>query len=66
MNARCTYSCASGREPFAPYGGRAGATYPEVLAAAERDNAPFCASGEIKKWVESSMGALQRERGLGI
>jgi len=37
-----------------------------VLAAAERDNAPFCASGEIKKWVESSMGALQRERGLGI
>lgn len=31
-----------------------GATYEEVLAAAERDNAPFISSEEIKEWVRTS------------
>lgn len=36
-----------------------GASSDDVLAAAERDEAPFCASAEIKEWVRSSMESLQ-------
>lgn len=38
-----------------------GVTYEEVLAAAERDNAPFCAFPEYKEWVRSSMESLKDE-----
>lgn len=38
-----------------------GVTYEEVLAAAERDNAPFCAFPEYKEWVRSSMDSLKDE-----
>lgn len=41
---------------------KAGASYDEVLAAAESDNAPFCASSEIKDWVRSSMEALNQPK----
>ena len=36
-----------------------GAKPDEVLAAAERDNAPFCAFAEYKEWVRSSMESLR-------
>ena len=38
-----------------------GATVNAVLAAAERDDVPFCAFLEIKDWLRSSMESLQRE-----
>lgn len=37
------------------------ATYEQVIAAAERDEAPFCSSAEIKDWVKSSMDSLRAE-----
>lgn len=40
---------------------RTGATPDEVVAAAQRDNAPFCASPEITQWVRSSLEALRGE-----
>jgi hypothetical protein len=40
---------------------RHGATYEEVIAAAEQENAPFCASADRKEWVRSSMETLQAE-----
>ncbi|HXJ30663.1 MAG TPA: hypothetical protein VNG35_08490 [Gemmatimonadales bacterium] len=40
---------------------RQGATYEEVLQAAERDQAPFCASAEIKEWLRTSLEALRKE-----
>ena len=38
-----------------------GATYEEVLRAAERDQAPFCGSAEIKEWLRTSLAALRKE-----
>jgi hypothetical protein len=38
---------------------KAGASYQDVVAAAERDKAPFCASGECKEWVRASLEALR-------
>ncbi len=56
-------SCRSGQRASAVaymYAGlRAGASADDVLAAAERDNAPFCAVPENKEWVRSSMEALR-------
>jgi hypothetical protein len=56
-------SCRSGPRASAVaylYSGlNAGATPEEVLAAAESDAAPFCASEENKEWVRSSMEALK-------
>ena len=40
---------------------KAGATPDEVLAAAEHDDAPFCAVPEYKAWVRSSMESLHDE-----
>lgn len=60
-------TCRSGpRASAAAYlyaGLKLGVPYEEVLAAAEQDNAPFCASDEIKEWVRSSLEALGRGRG---
>lgn len=39
---------------------KAGATPADVLAAAERDGAPFCAFPSYKEWVQSSMEALRQ------
>jgi len=39
---------------------KAGAAPDEVLAAAEHDDAPFCAFVEYKEWVRSSMESLGR------
>jgi len=41
---------------------RAGATADEVIAVAERDGAPFCASAEYKTWVATTLDALKREQ----
>ena len=38
---------------------KVGATPDEVITAAERDDAPFCASTEIKEWIRSSMESLK-------
>lgn len=38
-----------------------GATYQEVLRAAERDQAPFCAAADIKEWLRTSLEALRKE-----
>lgn len=38
-----------------------GATYEEVVAAAARDQAPFCASEEIKEWLRVSLATLRSE-----
>jgi hypothetical protein len=38
-----------------------GATYEEVLAAAEREEAPFCASAEIREWLRTSLETLHDE-----
>ena len=40
---------------------KAGATPEEVIAAAERDTAPFCANPAYKEWVRSSMDSLKEE-----
>lgn len=37
---------------------RAGATADEVLARAEADSAPFCASDELKAWVAQGLEEL--------
>jgi hypothetical protein len=39
---------------------KAGAAPDDVLAAAERDDAPFCAFAEYKEWVRASMESLGR------
>lgn len=58
-------SCRTGpRASAAAYiyaGLKAGATPEEVLAAAERESAPFCGSEECKEWVRASLGALRDE-----
>ena len=36
-----------------------GASYEEILAAAEEENAPFCASEEYKEWVRLSLETLR-------
>lgn len=46
-------------EEFASMPG--GVSCKDVLAAAEQDDAPFCASDEIKEWVRSSMESLRGE-----
>jgi protein tyrosine phosphatase (PTP) superfamily phosphohydrolase (DUF442 family) len=38
-----------------------GASYDEVLAAAQRDRAPFCASAEITEWLRASLEALRND-----
>ena len=60
-------SCRSGPRASAVaymYAGlKQGADADEVLAAAQEDNAPFCASEENKAWVRSAMNALREEAG---
>jgi hypothetical protein len=60
-------SCRSGPRASAVaylYAGlKDGATYEDVIAAAEQDKAPFCASAEIKAWVRSAMESLRPEVG---
>ena len=60
-------SCRSGPRASAVafmYAGlKFGATFDEVLAAAEHDDAPFCAFPEYKEWVRSSMESLKDEIG---
>lgn len=62
-----TLSTAWGRSPRASaaaylYAGlKRGASYEEVLAAAEQDHAPFCGSAEIKDWLRSSLEALRED-----
>ena len=60
-------SCRSGPRASAVaymYAGlKLGAKCEDVLAAAERDNAPFCTSAEYKEWVRSSMESLRDEIG---
>lgn len=55
-------SCRSGPRASAVaymYAGlQAGAKYEDVVAAAERDQAPFCAFPEYKEWVRLSLEAL--------
>jgi hypothetical protein len=57
-------SCRSGPRASAVaymYAGlKLGATSADVLAAAERDDAPFCAFEEHKEWLRSSMDVLGR------
>lgn len=59
-------SCRSGPRASAVaymYAGlKGGATPTEVLAAAERDAAPFCAFPEIQEWVRASMESLRARR----
>jgi protein tyrosine phosphatase (PTP) superfamily phosphohydrolase (DUF442 family) len=38
---------------------RAGATPDEVIAAAEEEDAPFCAFDDYKEWVKSSIESLR-------
>jgi hypothetical protein len=38
---------------------KSGASYDEVVAAAEADNAPFCGNEEYKAWVRESMEKLK-------
>lgn len=56
-------SCRSGPRASAlayMYAGlKSGATPAEVVAAAEHDDAPFCAFPELKEWVRSSMESLE-------
>lgn len=56
-------SCRSGPRASAVaymYAGlKAGATYDEVIAAAQADAAPFCAFPEYNDWVRSSMESLR-------
>lgn len=42
---------------------RGGADPVDVLAAAQRDGAPFCKFEELKEWVRQSMESLRREQG---
>ena len=61
-------SCRSGPRASAVaymYAGlKLGASVDAVLAAAERDNAPFCTFLEIKDWLRASMESLQHEAGF--
>jgi hypothetical protein len=41
---------------------KGGASCDDVIAAAERDDAPFCKFPEYKEWVRSSMEALKAQR----
>ncbi|MFZ1687938.1 MAG: hypothetical protein WAU70_10980 [Flavobacteriales bacterium] len=58
-------SCRSGPRASAVaymYAGlKQGANAEDVLAAAEEDQAPFCASEDYKNWVRSSMSILKEE-----
>jgi hypothetical protein len=58
-------SCRSGPRASAVvymYAGlKLGATINAVLAAAQRDNAPFCTFRESRYWLRLSMEFLQRE-----
>jgi hypothetical protein len=60
-------SCRSGPRASAVaymYAGlRLGASYDDVIAAAELDNAPFCATADYKEWVRSAMETLRGESG---
>ncbi|WP_309721135.1 hypothetical protein [Armatimonas sp.] len=38
-----------------------GVPYEEIIAAAEEENAPFCASDEYKEWVRLSLEVLREE-----
>lgn len=40
---------------------KAGASYEEVIGAAERDEAPFCTFPEYKEWLRLSMESLSSE-----
>ena len=40
---------------------RQGASYDEVLEAARRDQAPFCAAEEIAEWLRTSLEALRND-----
>lgn len=55
-------SCRSGPRASAVaymYAGlKAGASFEEVIGAAERDQAPFCAFPECREWVRSSLQSL--------
>ena len=55
-------SCRSGPRASAVaymYAGlKAGAKFEDVIAAAEHDNAPFCAFPEYKEWVRQSLQSL--------
>jgi hypothetical protein len=39
---------------------RAGATAEEVIAEAERANAPFCKFDEYKTWLKDALGELRK------
>ena len=58
-------TCRSGpRASAATYmysGLRSGATADEVLAEAERNDAPFCKFDDYKQWVRQAIEALRRE-----
>jgi hypothetical protein len=58
-------SCRSGPRASAVaymYAGlKAEARYEDVIAAAEHENAPFCAFPQYKEWVRASMQALKSE-----
>ncbi len=60
-------SCRSGPRASAVaymYAGlKQGANAEDVIAAAEAEKAPFCASEENKNWVRSSMMTLKEETG---
>jgi hypothetical protein len=59
-------SCRSGPRASAVaymYAGlKQGANAEDVIAAAEEDKAPFCASEDYKSWVRASMGTLREEK----
>ena len=40
---------------------KAGATFEEVIEAAENESAPFCSFPEYKEWVRSSIASLGSE-----
>ncbi len=42
---------------------KSNATYDQVIAAAEKADAPFCKFPECREWVKSSMDALKNEVG---
>lgn len=56
-------TCRSGpRASAAAYlcaASKAGASFEDLSAAAERDNAPFCAVPECQEWVRSALEALR-------
>jgi hypothetical protein len=58
-------TCRAGpRSSAAAYlyaGLKQGASYEDVIAAAEKDKAPFCAVPENREWVRTSLEALKAE-----